>query len=99
MNDCKIEVKKESSEQSDELAKAFIIGMAFGFAKKYDEIDKVMEEVKKAVTPKPKIGHWMVLDEKSAICSCCYRINTLYGNFCTWCGEKLFEPQESEDAE
>lgn len=52
MDDCKTEVK-ESSEQSDELEKAFTIGMAIGFGKKYDEMDKIMEAIK-ALTPKPK---------------------------------------------
>ncbi len=89
--------EEEIEQANGDVVKAFHIGVAFGFAKKYDEMDKVMEEVKKAFVQKPKTGHWMVLDEKSAVCSCCYRTNTLYGDFCTWCGEKLGEPQESEE--
>ena len=44
-------------------------------------------------------GHWIDLDEKSAICSCCNRNNTLYGDFCKWCGAKMVEPQEVRDKE
>lgn len=47
-------------------------------------------------TWKPKTGHWIDKDEKSAVCSCCNRNNTLYGDFCKWCGAKMVEPQESE---
>ena len=54
MNDCKTEAK-ESSEQSNELEKAFIIGMAIGFGKKYDEMDRIMEEIK-ALESQPKTG-------------------------------------------
>ena len=38
---------------------------------------------------KPKTGHWINLNEKSAICSCCGRNNILYGDFCKWCGAKM----------
>ena len=44
---------------------------------------------------KQKFGHWIDIDEKSAVCSCCNRNNTLYGNFCKWCGARMVE-QESE---
>ena len=52
-----------------------------------------------SVQPKAKTGHWIDKDEKSAVCSCCNRNNTLYGDFCKWCGAKMVEPQESEDKE
>jgi len=35
----------------EDIAKAFQVGLAFGFGEKHDEMDKVMEEVKKAATP------------------------------------------------
>lgn len=44
----------------------------------------------------PKTGHWIDKDEKSAVCSCCNRNNTLYGDFCKWCGAKIVESLESE---
>lgn len=40
-----------------------------------------------------KTGYWIEKDEKSAVCSCCNRNNTLYGDFCKWCGAKIVEPQ------
>lgn len=49
------------------IATAFQFGMAMGFAKKYDEMDKVMEEVKKAVTPQPKMGRWISLGTQGEI--------------------------------
>lgn len=39
-------------QENEDIAKAFQLGMAFGFAKKHDEMDKVIEEVKKAIAPK-----------------------------------------------
>lgn len=49
------------------------------------------------VTPKPKTGHWIDKDEKSAVCSCCNKNNILYGDFCKWCGAKMVESQERSD--
>jgi len=43
-----------------------------------------------------KRGHWISIDEKSAICSCCNRNNTMYGDFCKWCGARMVDQQESE---
>ena len=37
----------------------------------------------------PKTGHWIDRYEKSAVCSCCNRNNTLYGNYCKWCGARM----------
>ncbi len=51
---------------------------------------------KRALEQEPKTGHWIAIDGKSAICSCCNRNNTLYGDFCKWCGTKMVEPQKSE---
>lgn len=42
------------------------------------------------VTPQ-KMGHWIVKNEESAVCSCCYRNNKLYGDYCKWCGAKMVE--------
>lgn len=67
-------------------------------------IDKVkMEQIIRdellSVTPKPKTGHWIDKDEKSAVCSCCNKNNILYGDFCKWCGAKMVESQERSDKE
>ena len=61
-------------------------------------VQKDIETIKAlpSVTPQQRTGHWIDLDEKSAVCSCCYRNNTLYGDFCKWCGTKMVEPQKSE---
>ena len=64
-----------------------------GFKKEI--IDSVCNRI---LEQEPKTGHWIDLDEKSAVCSCCYRNNTLFGDYCKWCGAKMIEPQErSED--
>lgn len=74
---------------------AFQFGMALGFAKKYDEINKVMEEVKKAVTPQPKTGHWINIDDAVSECSECghrepnERFVFEDINFCAKCGAKM----------
>lgn len=36
----------------------------------------------------PKTGHWIMTSESSARCSCCYKHNLFYGDFCKWCGAK-----------
>lgn len=41
------------------------------------------------VTPQPKMGHWINKDDKSAVCPFCNRNNTLYGDYCKWCGKKV----------
>lgn len=46
------------------------------------------------VVPQQKIGHWIDLDEKSALCSCCYKNNILYGDFCKWCGAIMIKPNK-----
>ena len=58
------------------------------------------------VTPQPKIGRWVENDR--GICSCCgkYKYEGIDGSiyddawfpsYCPNCGEKMVEPQESED--
>lgn len=39
----------------EDIAKAFQLGLAFGFGEKHDEMDKVIEEIKKVITPQPKM--------------------------------------------
>lgn len=72
-------------QSCEDIAKAFQLGLAFGFGEKYDEMDKVMEEVKKAVTPQPKTGHWIERDGYWE-CSECHA-ERVYGNeYCPDCG-------------
>lgn len=57
-----------------------------------EALDIGIKYLKEAILPdeiKQKTGHWIDLDEKSAVCSCCYRNNLLYGDFCKWCGAKM----------
>ena len=56
-------------------------------------------DLQSVIPQEPKMGYWTDIDEKSAVCSCCYRNNTLYGNFCKWCGARIVKPQEREDNE
>ena len=42
-----------------------------------------------SVSVAEKTGRWIDKDDKSAVCSCCNRNNTLYGDFCKWCGAKM----------
>lgn len=42
-----------------------------------------------------KVGHWIEKDgQVSAVCSCCNRNNTLYGDFCKWCEDKSMTKEE-----
>ena len=49
---------KQHEEPQDDtsITTAFLFGMALGLAKKYDEMDKLMEEIKKVITPKSNGG-------------------------------------------
>jgi hypothetical protein len=50
-----------------------------------------------SVQLQPKVGHWIATDCDNAICSCCNRLNHIYGTYCKHCGAKMIEPQaESE---
>lgn len=40
---------------SEDIAKAFQLGLAIGFGERYDELDKVIDEIKKLITPQSKI--------------------------------------------
>lgn len=87
-------------QSCEDIAKAFQFGMALGFAQKHDEIDKVMEEVKKAVTPQPKTGHWIYKQYDGYPecgnwhCSECDEIDNRTSAHCPNCGTKMIEPQE-----
>lgn len=43
-----------SQQKYEDIAKAFQFGLAFGFGEKYDEMDKVIDEIKKVITPLDK---------------------------------------------
>ena len=45
--------------------------------------------IREALFENQKTGHWIGKDEKSAVCSYCNRNNTLYGDFCKWCGARM----------
>ena len=45
------------SKNNEDIAKAFQLGVAFGFGKKYDEMDNVINEIKKIIIPQQNIGH------------------------------------------
>ena len=40
------------------IAKAFQFGMALGFGEKHGEMDRIIDEIKKVITPQQKTGHW-----------------------------------------
>ena len=67
--------------------------------KRYCTLDKEERQALtvaiKLLEKAPKTGHWIEKDgSASAVCSCCNRNNTLYGDFCKWCGAKMVEPKE-----
>ena len=55
------------------------------------------------VTPQePKTGHWNEMPKYKDIawqCSECEHFTTMKHNYCSNCGAKMIEPQESEDKE
>lgn len=48
-----------------------------------------------SVNPQEKTGYWIDADGDNAICSCCNRLNHLYGTYCKHCGTKM-DKAESE---
>ena len=82
---------------------AFQFGVDMGLAKKYDEMDSVMEEVKKVITPQPKTGQW--IEDKCSVCGKgvedLIESSEWYRNespkYCPFCGLKLVNSQESEE--
>lgn len=99
---------REEAQRYEDIAKAFQFGLAFGFGKKYDEMDSVIDEIKKVITPQPKTGYWIheLGDWNRWTCSECgftkrTDIHVSLGyNFCPRCGAMIVEPQaENEDEE
>ena len=43
-------------QKCEDIAKAFQLGLAFGFGKKYNKMDEVIDEIKKVITPQSKQG-------------------------------------------
>ena len=76
----------------EDIAKAFQFGLAFGFGEKHDEMDRVIDEIKKVITPQPKTGHW----KHNKCDKCGVSRPPLFDNYCPNCGARMFEPQESE---
>lgn len=75
----------------EDIAKAFQFGLALGFGEKHDEMDKVIDEIKKVITPEPKTGHWIVYDvhgHKACKCSECNKDvgYPCYDKYCGHCG-------------
>lgn len=57
-------------------------------------LDKVdLEIILKALEQEPNTGHWIDADGDNAICSCCNRLNRMYGLYCKHCGARM----ESEE--
>ena len=41
--------------RSEDIAKAFQMGLAIGFGERYDELDRVIDEIKKVITPQNEV--------------------------------------------
>ena len=57
----------------------------------------ILFDLSPVIPQEPKTGYWIDADGDNAICSCCNRLNHLYGDYCKHCGAKMTESQESED--
>lgn len=61
-----------------------------------EENHKLWEFIKQlpSVTPKPEIGHWILLANELYMCSECYAKWTMRLNYCPDCGAKMKEDAE-----
>ena len=80
-------------QKYEDIAKAFQFGLAFGFGKKYDEIDRVVDEIKKIITPQPRKGHW-IPTYGNVKCSVCGSVKDSRNvgratHYCDFCGAKM----------
>ena len=90
------EVIKALEQEPCDITTAFQLGMAFGFGEKHNEMDKVIDELKKVITPQPKTGHW-VNGEYCSECGCdvpAYIIDWKWqkdmdAKYCPNCGAKM----------
>lgn len=48
-------LEQESQSKSEDIAKAFQLGLAIGFGERYDELDRVIDEIKKVITPQNEV--------------------------------------------
>jgi len=89
-----------NSKDYEDIAKAFQLGLALGFGEQHDEMDKVIDEIKKIYAPQPKMGRW--IDDKCSVCgkgiedlisSSEWYVNE-EPNFCPFCGLKMEEVEK-----
>lgn len=99
-------LEKQMQGPCEDIAKAFQFGLAFGFGEKHDEMDRVIDEIKKVITPRQKTGYWRPIYQGDEIigyrCSECEfgRTEKIYrANYCHNCGAKMVEPRERSDKE
>ena len=97
------EARDDEDIKAKSIATAFQFGVALGFAKKYDEMDKVIEEVKKAITPERKTGRWVTplyhnSNAQWYACSECAGAplwdeygQEVLSDYCPNCGAKMME--------
>lgn len=92
-----------SQPKYEDIAKAFQFGLAFGFGKKYEEIDKVIDEIKKVCTPQPKMGRWIIIDDCEYFMAKCSECGELVDSrminkypYCH-CGAKMQEVEDGND--
>ena len=86
---------EEPQSKSEDIAKAFQMGLAIGFGERYDELDRVIDEIKKVIAP--KTGQWIRMSDLSEKednrykCSRCgnvvhYKNKMDLYTFNSWCG-------------
>lgn len=86
---------EEPQSKSEDIAKAFQMGLAIGFGERYDELDRVIDEIKKVIAQ--KTGQWIRMSDLSEKeddrykCSHCgnvvhYKNKMDLYTFNSWCG-------------
>ena len=65
----------------------------------FDYLRKRIASLPSVNPQEPKTGYWIDADSYNAICSCCNRLNHLYGTYCKHCGAKIIDPQKGKDKE
>ena len=72
------------------------------YAEDHRQLAECLKDYKRLLEQEPKTGHWINVDETHSKCDRCGAVFEIVSengeaNYCSNCGAKMVEPQESEE--